>query len=90
MKRLSILVSGRVQGVGFRSFVEDVAEQAGVSGWARNTMDGDVEIEAQGEVSQLEIFESSIREGPTLAFVRGYQATEIPIIENETEFRIRY
>ena len=40
LKRLSITVSGRVQGVGFRYFTEDAAEALGLTGWVRNTWEG--------------------------------------------------
>lgn len=90
MKRLSILVSGRVQGVGFRYFTEEIAEQTGVSGWVRNTMDGDVEIEVQGEVSQLKIFSKQIKEGPALAYVKDYHEEELPVQVNEKDFGVRY
>ncbi len=90
MKRLSILVSGRVQGVGFRYFTEEIAEQTGVSGWVRNTMDGDVEIEVQGDEGQLKIFSEQIKEGPALAYVKDYREEEIPVQVDEKDFSVRY
>jgi len=49
-----MIASGRVQGVGFRAFVQQAALSNRVSGWARNLPDGTVEIEAEGEEGSLE------------------------------------
>ncbi len=46
--RVHALISGHVQGVGYRWFVRGVAAAAGLSGWARNLPDGDVEVELEG------------------------------------------
>jgi acylphosphatase len=58
------VISGRVQGVGFRYFAEVVAAREGVDGWARNLPDGRVEVYGEGEASALERFERAIRRGP--------------------------
>ena len=58
------LVSGRVQGVGFRLFVRDAAAREGIHGWVRNLPEGAVEIEAHGEHEALIRFERAIRRGP--------------------------
>lgn len=56
MKRVSMIVSGTVQGVGFRYYVQDVAEEMGITGWVRNLPDGTVEIDAEGEADILDAF----------------------------------
>ena len=56
MKRVSMIVSGRVQGVGFRYFVQDIAEDMRITGWVRNLPDGTVEIDAEGKADILETF----------------------------------
>ena len=66
-------VSGRVQGVGYRYFAQNVARDLGVRGWARNLDDGRVEVYAQGTSHQLENFESELRVGPNYADVRGLE-----------------
>lgn len=53
MKRLHIIYSGRVQGVGFRFAAERIASDLGLSGWVRNNRDGSVEIVCEGEESKL-------------------------------------
>ena len=58
------LISGRVQGVGFRYFTEAAAARDGIDGWVRNTPDGRVEIAAEGDADAMERFEHSIRLGP--------------------------
>jgi acylphosphatase len=89
-RRLSIVVQGRVQGVGFRYFVRDVAQRMNLSGWVRNLFDGGVEMEAQGDPQKLELFKSEIQEGPPLAFVKDIRVLEIPVEENEKMFLIRH
>jgi acylphosphatase len=58
------LVSGRVQGVGFRFFAERAARAAGVRGWVRNLSDGRVETLAEGEESAVARYLEKIRKGP--------------------------
>lgn len=63
------LVSGRVQGVGFRYFARDVARQEGLAGWVRNLDDGRVEAWAEGEGEALDRFERALHRGPSHARV---------------------
>ncbi|HEY1984496.1 MAG TPA: acylphosphatase [Terracidiphilus sp.] len=61
---LHFLIRGRVQGVGFRWFVHREASELNLSGWVRNTEDGDVEVVASGQVEDLAELRSSLRRGP--------------------------
>jgi acylphosphatase len=61
------LVKGRVQGVGFRWFVEREARLIGVGGWVRNCDDGGVEVLASGTETQLGTLYDRLREGPRAA-----------------------
>ena len=61
------IVRGRVQGVGFRWFVEREAHILGIAGWVRNNHDGSVEVLAQGTRDQLSGLHSRLREGPRAA-----------------------
>jgi acylphosphatase len=61
---LHFLIQGRVQGVGFRWFVNREAGELGLRGWVRNTEDGDVEVVAAGEQEDLAELRSSLRRGP--------------------------
>ena len=56
-----IVVSGRVQGVGFRFFAQSAAVREGLHGWVRNLPDGRVEISAEGDAEALERFEHRVR-----------------------------
>jgi acylphosphatase len=58
------LVSGRVQGVGFRFFAEEAGRREGLRGWVRNLPDGRVEITAEGEPEAMARFEIAVRQGP--------------------------
>jgi acylphosphatase len=58
------LVSGRVQGVGFRYFAKDVADREGVSGWVRNLSDGRVEALVEGEEEAVTRVERALWQGP--------------------------
>jgi acylphosphatase len=70
------LVRGRVQGVGFRWFVEREAHILGIAGWVRNNHDGSVEILAQGTRDQLSGLHSRLREGPRAARVDAVEVSE--------------
>jgi acylphosphatase len=61
---LHFLVQGRVQGVGFRWFIQREACELELRGWVRNTEDGDVEVIAAGEDADLAELRSSLRRGP--------------------------
>jgi acylphosphatase len=58
------LVSGRVQGVGFRWFVKQTAEREGVTGWVRNLHDGRVEALVEGDAAAVARVEQALRQGP--------------------------
>ncbi len=62
--RAHVWVKGRVQGVGFRAYVELVARQAGVTGWVRNVGYDTVESVAEGERADVERFIELVKQGP--------------------------
>jgi acylphosphatase len=64
MVRVRLVVSGRVQGVGFRWFVREAARQHRLAGWVRNRADGSVELEASGDDARCRDFIETIRQGP--------------------------
>lgn len=59
-----LMISGRVQAVGFRWFAQDVAMREGVTGWVRNLPDGRVEAYVEGEAESVERVERALRRGP--------------------------
>ena len=82
-------VSGGVQGVGFRFFVERTATSLGVNGYVRNLMDGRVEVYAIGVAEQIDSLRSALRRGPRMASVHNVEELDV-IIEREyaNEFSI--
>ena len=82
------VVRGRVQGVGFRFFVEREAHMLGIAGWVRNNFDGTVEVLAMGTREQLMGLRSRLREGPRAARVDAVDESEAKPIPGLTAFRI--
>ncbi|MFW6180961.1 MAG: acylphosphatase [Spirochaetota bacterium] len=72
-RSVHLLVSGRVQGVGFRFFSVNHAHRLGLTGWVRNLPDGRVEILAEGDPRSLAAFVEDVREGPSSALVTDVQ-----------------
>ncbi len=73
-----IKVIGRVQGIGFRRWAENLASQLNLSGWARNTSDGAVEIMVRGNENAVSQFLHKCHEGPTFSMVLGIQPVVVP------------
>ena len=82
------LVTGRVQGVGFRWFVEREARTIGVAGWVRNNLDGSVEVLASGTHEQLSALRSRLRQGPRAARVDNVDESEARPVADLKTFRI--
>ena len=71
------LVSGRVQGVGYRWFVLRAADRLGTTGWARNLRDGQVEVVGQGTPEMLDTLDRQIRTGPPMSIVENVEKTDV-------------
>jgi acylphosphatase len=71
------VMSGRVQGVGFRYFTLDAARREGLHGYVTNRDDGSVEAVAEGDAESLERFERALRRGPSQARVERVLVDEI-------------
>lgn len=71
------LVSGLVQGVGFRYFVARQAERAGLAGWAKNLSDGRVEVVVRGSAEAVLALEAELHRGPRLGRVDGISRAEV-------------
>lgn len=87
--RLHATVEGRVQGVGFRYFVQENAVILGVTGWVRNRWNGAVEVLAEGEQTKLEKFHQIIQRGPRAAFVSEVSVEWLPATGEFHDFRVR-
>ena len=72
------VISGRVQGVGFRWFTHDAATREGVTGWVRNLPDGRVEALLEGDAEAVTRVERAIRSGP-----RGARIETVNVLEDE-------
>ncbi len=81
------LISGRVQGVGFRFFARRAAEGEGVTGWARNLPDGRVETLVEGESGAVDRYLAKMRRGPVGCRVDAVEVEETTP-EGLTTFRI--
>jgi acylphosphatase len=82
------VVRGRVQGVGFRWFVEREAHVLGIAGWVRNNADGSVEVLAMGSRDQLLGLRSRLRAGPRAARVDDVEEVEVKPVAGLASFRI--
>lgn len=83
-------VQGRVQGIGFRWFVERAAGDLGLGGWVRNLPDGDVEVYAVGGDEQLDQLRALLQEGPRGARVLRVDESPAPVRSSSRHFRIEY
>jgi acylphosphatase len=83
------LVSGRVQGVGYRYFALDAARREGLHGYVSNNDDGTVEAVAEGEAEAVERFERALRRGPSRARVEHVTIDDIEPARGSTGFEIR-
>jgi acylphosphatase len=82
------LVRGRVQGVGFRWFVEREAHILGIAGWVRNNADSSVEVFAMGTRQQLSGLRDRLEQGPRAARVDNVEEVEASPVANLSTFRI--
>ncbi len=82
------LVTGRVQGVGFRWFVEREARLIGVGGWVRNRDDGAVEVLASGSNAQLGLLYDKLKEGPRAARIDRVEVDEAAPFRGYDTFQV--
>ena len=83
------IVRGRVQGVGYRWFVQREAARLRLDGWVANRSDGGVEVVAEGASEDLELLVATLREGPSGADVREVQVGQEPARGDMAGFSIR-
>lgn len=80
MARQRYIVTGKVQGIGFRYWTHHTASSFGLHGWVRNLPDGNVELVAEGDLSTLRLFEKELWRGPVSSTV-----TEVTPCETNLE-----
>lgn len=83
------IVRGRVQGVGYRYFVNHTANTLGLRGWVRNLDDGSVEVLAMGTPDQIAELTAHLHRGPRFSEVRSVEETEAAPVE-ASSFSVRY
>lgn len=89
MPTIHLLIKGQVQGVFYRATAKKIADKTGVTGWIKNTREGDVEALVTGSEEQLKQFVLWCKQGPALAKVSDVIATEYEESEFETFFIMR-
>jgi acylphosphatase len=90
MKRIHVIISGRVQGVFFRAYTRETAVALKLTGWVRNLHDGSVEAIFEGDDKNVESMLEWCRKGPLHAVVKQVDATEEPYSSEFRDFRITY
>lgn len=83
------IVSGRVQGVGFRYFALDAARREGLTGFVTNRDDGSVEAVAEGEGDSVDRFERALRQGPSRSRVERVMVDDLDPAQGHIGFNIR-
>lgn len=83
-----LIVRGRVQRVGFRAFVRDIAHAFDIGGWVRNNADGSVEIRAAGSRENMRSFVEQVEIGPSGARVDELEISDVDTGDREEGFRI--
>ncbi len=89
MKRVRLLVSGRVQGVWFRESTRAEAERHEVAGWVRNLPDGRVEALLEGDDDAVDCLVAWCRRGPERAHVENLELAEEPYRGEHRTFEVR-
>jgi len=90
IKTYKILLSGRVQGVGFRYFSQSRASKYNIKGFVRNTYASKVEIVCQGEEEELQQFINEVRKGPAFSVVSDIEIEEIKKPQKYDSFDIKF
>ncbi|MFH2055513.1 MAG: acylphosphatase [bacterium] len=90
LARARVLISGLVQGVGFRYFVTSTAEQFPITGYVRNLDTGSVEIVAEGDKEEVYGFLRLLRKGPAHAEIISFQTEWSPYQGKFKDFFVKY
>lgn len=89
MASLHVVVTGRVQGVGFRWFVRETARRVGLAGWVFNRPDGAVELAAEGDEESIALLRRAVRTGPPGAEVEDVRDGEGDVDPMTKPFSVR-
>jgi acylphosphatase len=89
MKRIRLIVTGVVQGVGFRYYTHKEARSLSITGFVRNLPDGSVDIEAQGTEDKIARLIEWAKHGPRNAFVESCRIDDVQVVDDDSDFEIR-
>lgn len=89
MVRYYVLVKGRVQGVGFRFFIQFNATSLGLTGYVRNLDDGSVEFEVQGNPNSISKLMEIVNKGNRFIRIESLERKQISVINSEKKFIIK-
>ena len=87
-KRVQVIISGRVQGVGYRASCQRAAASLGLTGWVSNRWDGAGEALFEGEAAAVDVMLDWCREGPPMAYVSGVEMVMPPEAPPQRGFRV--
>lgn len=90
MPRYNIIVSGRVQGVGFRYFVQTLANRLNLKGWVKNLDNGDVQMELQTSEENLELIIEKLKKGNGFSKVSNMKIDVLKELDKYNSFKILY
>ena len=88
MKRIKVIISGGVQGVFFRAFIQDNAVELSVNGYVKNRDDGKVEAVFEGENAAVDKLVELCKKGPSAAEISGVKVEEDKFLNEYSEFSI--
>ena len=89
-KQVRVLITGHVQGIGFRTSVRRAARRLHVTGWVKNNIDGSVEALFQGELTDVNSLLEWCEKGPFLSCVENVESIWQPLLEEIEDFSIRF
>lgn len=89
MTSVRVMISGRVQGVGYRHWFQQTANSLRVSGWVRNLSDGRVEAEVSGEEDRVDALLEVAKDGPAFASVTAIERVG-PAPVHEGPFKVAF
>lgn len=90
MNRIEVIFSGRVQGVGFRYFVQINAINYNLTGWVKNLSNGNVLLEVQGNNDTINKFLNIIKKGNGFSKIIDMTITSLPVNLKEKKFKVVY
>jgi acylphosphatase len=89
MPTIHLIIQGKVQGVFYRASAREKALSLGLTGWVKNTREGDVEIMASGKAENLEKFTQWCRQGPPQSKVTNVISGQVNVEEKFQGFSIQ-